>query len=163
MAKQTNSFFIYLSINVGAARLWLRRSLVAARLLGLLSERVWYPPGGQTTGSTQVYIDLSIYIYLYLSIHLYIYLSRLSLSWLLEHYCKIYADKQYQLADWRIRYNDNWWFHGSMFDWKIDWLIDWWIDWLIDWSIDGLIDLLIDRLMEWFLVFLNWFIWFIDF
>jgi len=30
-------------------------------------------------------------------------LPRLSLSWLLEHYCKIYADKQYQLADWRIR------------------------------------------------------------
>jgi len=30
-------------------------------------------------------------------------LPRLSLAWLLEHYCKIYADKQYQLADWRIR------------------------------------------------------------
>ena len=28
---------------------------------------------------------------------------RLSLAWLLEHYCKVYADKQYQLADWRIR------------------------------------------------------------
>eukprot|EP00088_Acartia_fossae_P033021 TRINITY_DN3379_c0_g1_i1.p1 TRINITY_DN3379_c0_g1~~TRINITY_DN3379_c0_g1_i1.p1 ORF type:complete len:868 (-),score=234.75 TRINITY_DN3379_c0_g1_i1:296-2899(-) len=28
---------------------------------------------------------------------------RLSLAWLLERYCKIYADKQYQLADWRIR------------------------------------------------------------
>ncbi|XP_023327767.1 exosome component 10-like [Eurytemora carolleeae] len=30
-------------------------------------------------------------------------LPRLSLAWLLEHYCKVYADKQYQLADWRIR------------------------------------------------------------
>ena len=30
-------------------------------------------------------------------------LPRLSLAWLLSNYCGIDVDKQYQLADWRIR------------------------------------------------------------
>ena len=30
--------------------------------------------------------------------------SRHSLAYLLKHYCSVEADKQYQLADWRIRY-----------------------------------------------------------
>ena len=30
-------------------------------------------------------------------------LPRLSLAWLLENYCGVMADKQYQLADWRMR------------------------------------------------------------
>lgn len=30
--------------------------------------------------------------------------SRFSLAHLMEHYCDIITDKQYQLADWRIRY-----------------------------------------------------------
>lgn len=29
--------------------------------------------------------------------------SRFSLAHLLQHYCDVVADKQYQLADWRIR------------------------------------------------------------
>ena len=28
---------------------------------------------------------------------------RFSLAWLLKHFCEIDADKQYQLADWRVR------------------------------------------------------------
>ena len=31
-------------------------------------------------------------------------LSRFSLAHLLQQYCDVTADKQYQLADWRIRY-----------------------------------------------------------
>ena len=31
--------------------------------------------------------------------------SRFSLAHLLQHYCNVTADKQYQMADWRIRYN----------------------------------------------------------
>ena len=31
-------------------------------------------------------------------------LARHSLSYLLAHYCSVQADKQFQLADWRIRY-----------------------------------------------------------
>ena len=30
-------------------------------------------------------------------------MSRKSLAFLLQHYCKIDVDKEYQLADWRIR------------------------------------------------------------
>ena len=30
-------------------------------------------------------------------------MSRFSLAHLLQHYCDVTADKQYQLADWRIR------------------------------------------------------------
>ena len=30
-------------------------------------------------------------------------LARFSLAHLLKHYCQVEADKQYQLADWRIR------------------------------------------------------------
>lgn len=30
-------------------------------------------------------------------------MPRFSLAYLLHHYCNVEADKQYQLADWRIR------------------------------------------------------------
>lgn len=33
-------------------------------------------------------------------------MSRFSLAHLLRYYCDVEADKQYQLADWRIRYVD---------------------------------------------------------
>ena len=32
--------------------------------------------------------------------------SRFSLAHLLQQYCDVAADKQYQLADWRIRYKN---------------------------------------------------------
>ena len=35
---------------------------------------------------------------------LYCPLPRLSLAWLLQNYCGLQGDKQFQLADWRIRY-----------------------------------------------------------
>lgn len=50
--------------------------------------------------------DFSVYLVNIFDTHIagkLLNLPRLSLAWLLENYCKIYADKQYQLADWRIR------------------------------------------------------------
>lgn len=34
-------------------------------------------------------------------------LARHSLDHLLKHYCTVESDKRYQLADWRIRYEDD--------------------------------------------------------
>lgn len=35
-------------------------------------------------------------------------LARNSLDHLLKHYCSVDSDKRYQLADWRVRYGDDW-------------------------------------------------------
>lgn len=35
-------------------------------------------------------------------------LARHSLDHLLKHFCSVESDKRYQLADWRVRYGDDW-------------------------------------------------------
>lgn len=51
--------------------------------------------------------DLSIYVVNMFDTHQAakrLALARLSLAYLLKEYCQIEADKTFQLADWRIRY-----------------------------------------------------------
>ena len=52
--------------------------------------------------------DFGIYVVNLFDTHIASYLvglSRHSLAHLLKHYCQVEADKQYQLADWRLRYD----------------------------------------------------------